>query len=265
MKYLEKNYYGYKLEYYLQPGKWMNYEELNSLKKCLKEVNISSGKNFTYGVFDETLSEKDSMALFKSLNICVIKEKGESVGFFYNLILREKPHPIIHAGLVVVSKNKGHDLIGYPYSFMTYLQYKIFGTHYYTSISSTPSIVGVFSDSFSGVWPSYKANQIKPPSRDYLKVLDVLEEQYIKKYFKDDVLEIDKKRFVLKSASQQMGFETNMKKLSRYYKPEANYFCMFWLDYAKGEDLIQIGKVNFSAITKIRLFYSYQKVKSLMR
>jgi hypothetical protein len=37
---------------------------------------------------------------------------------------------------------------------------------------------------------------------------------------------------------------------------------MFWLDYTKGEDLIQIGKVNLAAITRIRLFYSYKKVRS---
>jgi hypothetical protein len=191
-------------------------------------------------------------------------KKGEPIGFFYNLVLREIPYPVIHAGLVMITKNSGHDLIGYPYSFMTYLQFQKFGTHFYTSISSTPSIVGVFSDSFTDVWPSYKANQIKPPSKEYREILDLLDEKYIRKYFGDCGHEIDKKRFVLKSPSKEMGFETNLKQLSRYHKPEANYFCMYWLDYSKGEDLIQVGRVDLAAILKIKLYYSVQGIKSIL-
>lgn len=263
MNAIKKKYYQYDLEYYLQPGKWMTLEEMETLRNQLIAVNVKSGKNLNYGILDVNLSAAERQDFFDSANICLMKEHEEPIGFFFNLVLAETPRPVLHAGLVMVAKNSGHDLIGYPYSFMTYLQYLEFGPHYYTSISSTPSIVGVFSDSFTDVWPSYKANQIKPPSKEYRKILELLEEKYIRKYFKTEELEVDKKRFVLKSSSKEMGFETNLTKLSRYHKPEANYFCMYWLDYSQGEDLIQVGKVDLTAILKIRLFYSIKGLKSL--
>lgn len=260
---IQKKYYGYELEYYFQPGLWMEPESLMHLVNQLNYVNRSSGRNLSYGIFDPNDSFEKKQDFLKTINLCIVREKSEPVGFFYNMILRESSIPVIHAGLVMVAKNRGHDLIGYPYSVMTYLQYRRYGKHYYTNISSTPSIVGVFSDSFSGVWPSYKGNQIKPPSRAYHEVLGLLEDQYIKKYFHREALEIDKKRFVLRSSSSQMGFETDLKKLSRYRKPEVNYFCMFWLDYSKGEDLIQVGCVDLKAVLKIKIYYAIQKFKSI--
>ncbi len=262
MEILTKKYYQYDLNYYLQPGNWMDKCSLELVIEQLEKVRDLSGESLNYGILDQNLSEDEKVNFLKNANICILKDRGEPIGFFYNLVLRERPVPVIHAGLIVLAKNQGYDLIGYPYSFMTYLQFKKYGVHFYTNISSTPSIIGVFSDSFSGVWPSYKANQIKPPTKEYVPILGVLQEKYIKKYFKMNQCEVDKKRFVLRSGSKEMGFETDMKKLSRYHKPEVNYFCMFWLDYAKGEDLIQIGKVDLRAVIKIKLFYFFKKIRS---
>src|SRR5689334_3676405 len=126
MKLLKKKYFHYELEYYLQPGKWMNDSELLVLEHLLDHVNALSGRNFDYGVLDRTSSPEEQRKIFETANLCVIKDHGEPIGFFYNMILREKPIPVIHAGLVMVAKNQGHDLIGYPYSYMTYLQFKQF-------------------------------------------------------------------------------------------------------------------------------------------
>ncbi len=261
MKAVTKKFHEYQFEYHIQPGKWMSEQNQNQLKEQLMQVNSSSGKNLNYGIFDPSLSADAQREFFTTSNICIIKEKQVPVGFFYNVILSETPVPAIHAGLVMLARNSGHDLLSASYAYMTYLQYRKFGSYFYTNISSTPSIVGVFSDTFSEVWPSYKANQIKPPSKQYLRILEVLEEKYIKKYFQASDLKVDKKRFVLKSDSQSMGFETDLKKLSRYSKPESNYFCMYWLDYSKGEDLIQVGKVRWGSVLKLNLFVAYQRIR----
>ncbi|MEO7162475.1 MAG: hypothetical protein ABI041_06115 [Bdellovibrionia bacterium] len=257
------NYYGYEMTYYLQPGKWLSDSALSSLREELVRVNAKAGKDFDYGLFDSTRTPEDHKNFLKTANLCIIRDGGEAIGFFYNLIIQEKPKPVLHAGLVVIAKNRGHDLMGYAYSWLTVLQYKKYGSYYYTNISSTPSIVGVFSDSFSQVWPNYKGNQLKPPSREYVNILSLLEHNYINKYFQRCT--VNKKRFVLTSPSSEMGFETNMQKLSRYIKPEVNYFCMFWLDYTKGEDLIQVGQVDLKAVMKINLYYSFRKLVSLTK
>jgi hypothetical protein len=258
MDYAKRYYSGYELQYWFQPGLWAEEELLEALMLDARAVNRLSGKDLSYGIFDPSHTNLSLKELLSSMNLCIIYEKGEPMGLFYNLVLALTPRVVIHAGLVMIGRNTGVDLIGYPYSYMTILQYQKYGTYVYTNISSTPSIVGVFSDSFSNVWPNYKGNQLKPPHAWYRSVLDILEAGYIRKYFKGEVIEIDRKRFVMSSHSQKMGFQTSLKKLSRYRKPQVNYFCMYWLDYSAGEDLIQVGLCDLKAVWKIKAYYSIQ-------
>ena len=262
METIRMQYHGYEIEYFMQPGKDLSNQALTELRGDMNSVAALAGKKFNYGIFDANKSEEEHREFLATANICLIKDEGEAIGFFYNIVLREAGVPIIHAGLVVIAKNRGHNLMAHCYTWMAIIQFRKFGFHYYTNISSTPLILGTFADSVANVWPSYKANQHKPPTKEYVKVLDVLDTQYIQKHFKADNCVIDRKRFVLQSPSVEMGFETNMKKLSRYSKPEANYFCMFWLDYSKGEDLIQIGVIKLSMILGLLALVMFESVKS---
>lgn len=262
METIKMEYHGYELEYLMQPGKQMNDEEILSLKSTMQSVAALAGKKFNYGVFDPSMTAAECRAYMTRANVCIMRDQGEAIGFICNIVLRETGTPIIHAGLVVIARNRGHNLMTFSYCWMSILQYRKFGRHYFTNISSTPSIVGSFGEQVAHVWPSHKGNQLKPPTKDYTRVLDVVEEEYIQKYFKSEGCVVDKRRFVLQSPSTEMGFETNMKKLSRHSNPEANYFCMFWLDYSKGEDLIQVGVMDWKTVAKFTLSVSYDAFKS---
>lgn len=253
--YFRKNYQGYELTYYLQPGIWMGEAEIADLKRDLEHVNRASRKNFRYGIFDPAITAVKARDFLAKSNICLIRDQGEAVGFFYNNVLQINPFPVIHAGLVLIAKNRGVDLIRKPYAYLSLLQYFKYGPHYYTSISSTPSIVGIFSDLYQSVWPSPRQSALKPPSKEYLEVLRILKKEYIDAYFPGEGLEVDAKRFVLRSTTREMGFETDLRRLPRYHDMNANLFCLFWLDYSKGEDMIQIGRVGplFALREAIRL------------
>jgi hypothetical protein len=127
---------------------------------------------------------------------------------------------------------------------MAIYQYRQFGRYFYTNISSTPSIIGVFTDLFGKAWPSHRANLLKPPSNTYRQVLEMLGNEYIYRFFPRDQVEIDSKRFILRSPVQKMGFEVNFRKLPRYKDFMPNLFSQYWLDYSKGEDMIQVGQVD---------------------
>jgi hypothetical protein len=261
MKPVKIKYEGYELIYIFQPGSWMSDHDLALFKKDLDCVNHLSGKALTYGVFDPSLNFSEIRSFLEKSNFCLIKDKGEPVGFFYNLIMKEESPAIIHAGLILLAKNRGVDLIKIPYGLMAILHYKNYGKHYYSNICSTPSIIGIFSNMYSNVWPSHKANLIKPPNKYYYTVLDLLYSNYIKLYFPADGLEIDKKRFILRSKFPDLGiFETNIRKLPRYSKAEINVFCLYWIDYTKGEDMIQIGVVDWYCIQKIRFALLFHKL-----
>lgn len=244
MEWINKKYNGYDLKYLFKPGNWMNDTQLKDLKKSLDLVNTQSGRNLDYAVFDPKATWEQTVDFFKRSNVCVITLNDKISGFFYNFILQEKPFPAIHAGLVMINKNSGVDLLGLPYMYMAIFQYRQFGRYYYTNISSTPSIVGVFTDLFGKVWPSHRANLLKPPSKTYRTVVELLGQEYIFRFFPKDEIEIDSKRFILRSPQKKMGFEVNFRKLPRYKDFMPNIFSQYWLDYSKGEDLIQVGQVD---------------------
>ena len=246
-----KRFGNYRLEYLFQPGLWMTDEEILGLKAELDQVNQTSKRNLKYGIFGPNHSSATLRKFFETSSVCLMRTNGEVVGFFYNVILQVKPVPAIHAGLVMISANQGLDLLKIPYIYMALLQRRKFGSYYYTNISSTPSIIGAFGDVFSNVWPNYRDSMIRPPNREYVKILNLLAQNYIAVHFPTEKIEIDAKRFVMKSPQQEMGFEQNFRKLSRYRRLEANLFCIFWLDYSKGEDIIQVGKVDLKFAFKI--------------
>ncbi len=251
MRRVVKRFANYELEYLLQPGKWMGLAEMLNLKTRLDHVNETSGHNLKYGIFEPSIDHNKMKDFFTRCNFCVMFLEGEAVGFFYNVMLDEKTVPAIHAGLVMIARNQGVDLLRVPYAYMALLQRKEYGDYYYTNISSTPSIIGTFGDLFSDVWPNYRGNLIRPPNKQYVHVLSLLTKEYVDRYFPKDRIEIDQKRFVMRSPQKEMGFEQNPRKLSRYHKLEANLFCIYWLDYSKGEDIVQVGRVDFKFTVRL--------------
>ena len=258
-------FHGYELSYYLEPGAWMSPEELLRLQRSLEYVNRASGRNLNYGVFDPKNGPAEVREFFSKANTCVITWAGEPVGFFFNLVLRGAPDPALHAGLVMINRNTGVDLLTVPYAYLNMLQYRRYGAYHYTNISSTPSIIGVFTETYSNVWPSHRSNMVKPPSSKYREVLKLLFEEYIERYFPEDQVEVDTRRFVMRSPSSQMGFETNLKKLSRFKQLPVNLFCSFWIDYSAGEDLIQVGKVDFKFYLKGLALLALDRVNGLFK
>lgn len=244
MKRVIKRYRGYELEFLFEPGEWMTDSELLVLKEALDHVNQISPRPVHYGIFDASNGLDASRDFLSRTNLCLMHLEGEPVGLFNNVILQRGSPTAIHAGLIVIARNTGVDLMWAACIYMTLLQRRRYGSYYYTNLSAIPFSLGVFADVFSQVWPSYRNRMARPPSSDHLRMLDLLYREYVQRYFPGDGVELDRRRFVLRSPVQGMGFESDLRKLPRHPRLEANLFCMFWLDHSRGEDMIQIGKVD---------------------
>jgi len=239
-----RRYRGYEFEFLFEPGGWMTDSELVALKNALDHVNQISAHPLHYGIFDPSNGIAALRDFLVRTNLCVMRLEGEPVGLFYNVILQRTSPTAIHAGLIVIARNTGVDLMRTVAIHMTFLQSRRYGSYYYTNISAIPFFIGVFSDICSQTWPSYRSQLTRPPSADHRRMLDLLYREYVQRYFPGDGIELDRRRFVLRSSVEGMGFEPELRKLPRHPKLEVNVFCMFWLDYSRGEDLVQIGKVD---------------------
>jgi len=265
MRRVIKRYRGYELEFLFEPGGWMTDRELLALKSALDHVNQISARPLRYGIFDPSNGLEATRDFLSSANLCLMHLDGEPVGLFNNVILQRSSPTAIHAGLIMIARNTGVDLMRTSAIYMTILQRRKYGSYYYTNISAIPFSIGVFCDVFRRAWPSYRSPMARPPGPDHLRMLDLLYKEYVQRYFPGDGVAIDRKRFVLRSPVDQMGFEPDIRKLPRHPKLQANLFCMFWLDYSRGEDLIQIGKVDSVVGFKVVYYVVLLKLSEWLR
>lgn len=246
----------YEFAYFWQPTKWMTGEELLSLHKMIQQIN-TEGPKLNYGILSPTAAFDFITDFYNRSIICVIYKNRHPVGFFYNYYVDEnfKPYPIIHSGLVVINKNDGLSLIAYSYMLFYQIMWLKKGVHFLTNISHIPSIVGYFSDGPSKVWPHYSKKSRAP--RYYKEVFNKLINQYVYNFFPDSKdIKVDRRRFVLEgyAEKEEMSFEKDIRKLAPYKKMNVNYFCQYWLNYDRGDDLVQVGLLDGILILRSLIF-----------
>ena len=238
---------------YFKPGKYIDDLQMQSLYRDILRINQLKESPLQHKLIAASTPLDEVKEIYSNMLVAVVLVKKEAVGFLLTPILAEAPEPIAHGGLTVIAKNHGSNLLG----LMTLCNIKVLHNHYsklYTSnISSTPSIIEVYTKFMRNVWPEPDANLIKAPSR-YKKVFDTLIDKYVMEFFEDpENIIVDRKRFVIRTSSKKMGFNTNLRELSRSSKYKYFSFCFTWLDYEKEEDLVQIGMIDWWIGLKTKL------------
>lgn len=239
-------YYEYEIFLYANPEELTNDDIVSVLKK-MEYVNRKSNTKLEYGIFDKTISLLDKITIFKNMNVSILNVDSEPVGFSYQYQIDRKVDnkPVLHQGLFVSHKNPGRDIT--IINLISCLQFfKLKGESFSTMLTSAPFAVGQFARVFSNVWPSPYIGQKNPPDKNnYKQVAEACFERYIQPFFPfPDNLTLDLKRFVVISKALEMGFEVDMRKMSRDDDLMTNLFCQFWLDYEKQEIMLQVGKID---------------------
>ena len=241
------NYGPYTITYHLFPGKCLPRLELLDLHQRLLDMNIESGRNFKYGIFDHDKNFAFKKEFYDNIILATItNEKQECCGFFYNYLIPspEGGIPLLHQGLVVIYNNKGMDLLKIPYLYSNLLAHKFIKEDFFVSnISAVPLIIGTVSEIFEDVYPSIYCGDSRFPPLYYADYASLLYNHYVKKYFPDGTI-FDKKRFVLKSPLKEMGFGNSIRELPRHANWLHNAFSNCWIDLSQGEDILQIGKMT---------------------
>lgn len=253
------------LVHYFRPGENLDDITLKNLHNSLIRINEDSGANVVNKMLDKKLTLDEIRGHLKNTIIALVVLEESPCGFLISPILSSiKNRPIVHAGLIVISKNPGANCIGLM-GFGTYcMAYEQFGDMFATNITSTPSIVEDFVAMVPDSWPSPDVN-LKVAPRNYKDVVKVLKEEYMDNYFPDPgKLDVNYKRFVLTSNSQDMGFTTEFHKISRSSDLKFMLFCQAWVNYNKEEDIIQVGEVGLYAYIRMR-FYMFMLKRGLTK
>jgi len=234
-----------------RPGLWMDDAALAGLRADLRTVaarTLDAG-NLTYGVFSGAKEPMETVII-----TLVARRDGTPVAFnaLAVLTLDTAPHPteVLHLGLVMVdpderSKNLSWVLYGLT-CFLLFFR-RQFRPVWVSNVTQVPAVVGMVSDMFSDVWPCPRQGR---RTLSHLLVAREIMTTHRPVFGVGDEAGFDEEKFVITNA--YTGGSDVLKKTwaaaPKHRDDGINRFCQDALDYDRGDDLLQLGRMDQAAM-----------------
>jgi hypothetical protein len=241
----------------VRPGLWLKHEKLQKLLDDLQQViseTIPLGLN--YGVVSGDKWCLDHAAI----SILYDRTNHRPIGFnafcLLEINLREQPIELLHLGLVVVDPR--YQASGYSWVLCGLPCLLIFLRNggrsiWISSVSQVPAALALVAKGFDNVFPSLKPGQHR--SFDHLSIAKEIMNNYRHVFGVGADAEFDESAFIIRNAynggSQNLkkSFESSARSSDEYI----NAWCRTNLDYSRGDDVLQIGNMNYSVATNYLL------------
>ncbi|PBB84957.1 MULTISPECIES: hypothetical protein [unclassified Mesorhizobium] len=235
-----------------RPGRWMEPGELERLTEDLRLVASKTLKagSLTYGVFSG-----DRKRLEQSI-VTIVYRRGDGRPIAFNalavmeLSLAGKTHEVLHLGLVMVDPDeRGRGLSWILYGLTCFLMFlrNQFRPIWISNVTQVPAVVGMVAEAFSNVFPGPHSGARRSLTHVLLARQIMARHRHVFGVGADAVF--DEERFVISNA--YTGGSDELKKSfqeTAKHRVEAfNEFCQKQLDYGRGDDVLQIGQMNFQA------------------
>lgn len=234
-----------------RPGRWMAPDEIVALSDDLRRIasrTLDAG-SLTYGVFSGDRSRMGEVF------ITLIRHRdGTPIAFnaLAVMTLETVPQPteVLHLGLVMVdpderSKNLSWVLYGLT-CFLIFFR-RQFRPVWISNVTQVPAVVGMVSEMFSGIWPNPKGGR-RTLNHLLLARRIMAEQRHV--FGVGAEADFDEGNFVITNA--YTGGSDNLKKTwdeaPKHRADLYNRFCADTLDYDRGDDVIQLGKMDLAAM-----------------
>lgn len=234
-----------------RPGAWMDETSLAELSAKLRIVaarTLDAG-SLTYGVFSGDKSRMSSVII-----TLVSRPDGTPVAFnaLAVMTLDTAPHPteVLHLGLVMVdpderSKNLSWVLYGLT-CFLIFFR-RQFRPVWISNVTQVPAVVGMVSQMFSDVWPAPLAGR---RTLNHLLLAQRIMAHQRHVFGVGPDAGFDEDRFVITDA--YTGGSDDLKKswdaAPKHRDARFNDFCAQMLDYTRGDDVLQLGRMDLAAM-----------------
>lgn len=236
-----------------RPGHWMDEAELAALTTDLRTIaakTLDDGA-LTYGVFS---GDRERM---RNTIVTLVKSRdGTPIAFnalaIMTLDTQSEPCDVLHLGLVMVDPDQrsgGLSWVLYGLTCFLLFVRNQFRPLWISNVTQVPAVVGMVSEMFSQVWPK--------PDGDRRTLNHVLMARRIMAGHRDvfgvgEDAEFDETRFVITNA--YTGGSDDLKKTwesAPKHRVEAyNDFCATELDYRRGDDVLQLGRMDLAAFRR---------------
>jgi hypothetical protein len=240
------------------PGLSLSQAELDALVSQLRAVAGKTLPNdsLRYGVFS---GERDAMARAIVTLICE-ETTGRPIAFnalsMMDVELDGEPTSVTHLGLVMVDPDaQGQGLSWVLYGLTALVLFARDGLRpkWISNVTQVPSVVGMVSETFSDVFPS--PHGAARQSFAHLQLARVIMRRHRAVFGVGPEAGFDEACFVIRDA--YTGGSDALKKsfaAAPKHRDEAtNAFCARELDYSRGDDVLQIGRIDLAGARRYLL------------
>lgn len=236
-----------------RPGRWMSEAQLSALTEDLRTIAVKTldEGSLTYGVF---AGDRDRMR--DTIITLVTLRDGTPIAFnaLAVMTLETQPEPVdvLHLGLVMVDpaqRSGGLSWVLYGLTCFLLFVRNQFRPLWISNVTQVPAVVGMVSEMFSDVWPKPDADR---RTLTHLLMARRIMGSHRHVFGVGQDAEFDETRFVI--ANAYTGGSDDLKKTwieaPKHRDGTFNDFCSAELDYTRGDDVLQLGRMDLPAIRR---------------
>jgi hypothetical protein len=241
-----------------RPGRSLSPEGLEWL---VSQLRIVAGKtlpqqNLTYGIFSG-----DPEPMSRAIVTLICEEaSGRPIAFnalsVMEVELDGAPVDVTHLGLVMVDPDvRGQGLSWVLYGLTALVLFARDGLRpkWISNVTQVPAVVGMVSETFSDVFPS--PHQGARQSFAHLQLARGIMRSHRRVFGVGDEAGFDEARFVITNAytGGSDALKKSLETAPRHRDEQYNAFCARELDYARGDDVLQIGRIDLAGARRYLL------------
>ena len=244
------------LEFWERPGLWCSDEELKAMTAELRTVAAAGQRGKPVPQYGVLLGDRKDLSR-RIITIAYDREKKTAVGFnaivALELDVGVHTESVLHLGLTYIDPScQGQALPALLYGASTFLTFFKGGLRAFwvSNVTQVPSVIGKFASTYSGAYPSPVI-----PSRQTFTHL-TLARQIMRTertaFGVADDAPYDEVRSIILNA--YTGGSDELKKTfaeaPKHRDPRVNAWCEKELDYARGDDVLQLGRCSLGTAVR---------------
>ena len=236
-----------------RPSLQLDPEKCQALIQDLTAIASKTVKDgpLDYGVFDESSGAMDRTII----TILYDTKTNSPIAFnampVIELDIHGEPVEVIHLGLVMVdpdARSGGLSAVLYGFACAMLLIRNQFRPIWVSSVTQVPAVVGLVSELYSGTFPSPDGDA--SCSFRQLQLARAIMAEHRSVFGVGEEAAFDEDRFIISNA--YTGGSDHLKKTfeeAPKHRNEAfNKMCQTGLDYDRGDDFLQIGRLDMAAL-----------------
>ena len=234
-----------------RPGASLTPLELEKLQQDCETVLRAclSGQILDYGLFAEDRAAWDHSVITLVIRVADDRPVAFNAMPLLDVIRGGVSETVLHLGLVMVDpaeRSGGLSWILYGLTCFALFLRQGLRPLWVSSVTQVPAVVGMVAETFSEVFPAQGATQ---QSFSHRHLAHQIMHRHRQAFGVGDDAGYDADRQIILNA--YTGGSDNLKKTfavaAKHRREEYNAFCERELDYGRGDDVLQIGKIDLAA------------------